>query len=106
MLTIPMDFTRLLQNSSFLHLRNNIQQYQQTPALLCSDKRCTESWPAHDVINIEFNLCSVFIGGGNGSTLRKPLWCDQKAAKNCFRHDCKSHLQPQGFESHDYSDEC
>ena len=38
-----------------------------TPALLCSNRRCADSEPPHDVTNFEFDLCS-FVGGGNGST--------------------------------------
>ena len=52
-----------------------------SPALLCSDRRCVDSQPLHDVTNFEFDLCNFFVGGGNGSTPRKPPWRDQKAAK-------------------------
>ena len=45
-----------------------------------------------------FDLCSFFLGGGNGSTPRKPPRRGQKAAENCFSYDCRSHPLPLGFE--------
>ena len=65
-----------------------------TLALLCSDKRCADSRPPYDVTNFEFDLCSFFVGRGNGSTPRKPPLHDQKAAENCFSYDCRSHPLP------------
>ena len=43
-----------------------------TPALLYSDRRCADSRAPHDVTNFKFNHCSLFICGGNRTTLRKP----------------------------------
>ena len=39
-----------------------------TPTLLCSDRRCVDSRPPHDVTDFEFDYCSFFIVGGNGNT--------------------------------------
>ena len=69
-----------------------------TPAPLCSDSRCADNRPPHDVTNFEFDLCSFFIGGGNGNTPRKPPRLNHKTAKNCFRYDCRSQTLPLGFE--------
>ena len=35
-------------------------QLPATPALLCSDSRCADSQPPHNVINFEFDLCNYF----------------------------------------------
>ena len=51
-----------------------------------------------DINNFDFDLCSFFICGGNGSTSWKPSRCCQKAAKNCFRCDSRSCPLPWGFE--------
>ena len=55
--------------------------------------------PAHDVTNFKFNLCSFFMGEGNGSIPRKPPQRDQKAAKNCSRHDCIFYSLPLECEA-------
>ena len=68
-----------------------------TPVLLCSDRRCADGRPPHGDTNFEFDLYSFFVGGGNGSTPRKPPRCDQKAAENCVSYDCRSH--PQSLDS-------
>ena len=70
-------------------------QLSATPALLCSDRRCSDIVDPQMILPIS-NLTTAFfvIGGGNGNTSRKPLQHDQKAAKNCFRYDCISHPLP------------
>ena len=41
--------------------------------------------PPHDVTNFEFDLYSIFMGGGNRSTPGKPMLHDQKAAKKLLQ---------------------
>ena len=71
-----------------------------TPALLCCNRRCADSRSQLNITHFEFNLGSFFICGENESkpTPKKPPRRDQKAAKNCFGYDSRSHPLPLGFE--------
>ena len=41
-------------------------------SLLGSDRRCADSRPPHNFTNFELDLCSFYVGGGNGSPPMKP----------------------------------
>ena len=69
-----------------------------TLALLCSNRRYADGRPLHDFTNFVLNHCGFFIGGENGITPRKPSRRDQKAAKNGFRCDCRSHSLALGLD--------